>query len=93
MLIRFTTRSTPIESPLGVAMTTTRLPTAEPELTAIVAVSDEPSALTLMFDTVMLVSIVPDAVMNLSAVAPVSPAPVIVTLVAVFRVKLPGEML
>ena len=93
MLILFTPTSTLIESPLGVAMTTTRLPTAEPALTVNVAVTDKPSALTLMFDTVLLVSIKPEAVMNLSAVAPVSPAPAIVTLVDVPRVKLPGVML
>ena len=82
-----------MESPLGVAIMTKRLPTAEPLLTVIVAVSDDPPGLTLMFETVILVSIVPDAVMNLSAVAPVRPTPLMVTLVLVLRLKLPGEML
>ena len=82
-----------MESPVGVAMITKRLPTAEPALTVIVAVSDDPSALTLMFETVIVVSTEPEALMNLSAVAPVRPTPLMVTLVLVLRLKLPGEML
>lgn len=72
---------------------TRRLPTAAPALTVIVAVSEVPSPLTTMFEAVTFESIAPLAVMNLSASAPVRPTPLIVTVVAVPREKLPGAML
>ena len=92
-LIMLTPRFTVIESPFGVAIKTVRLPSAAPALTVTVAVSEEPSPLTTIFETVMLVSVVPPVVMNLSAVVPDRPTPLTVRVTVVPRVILPGVRL
>jgi hypothetical protein len=92
-LIMLIPRFTVIESPFGVEIKTVRLPSAEPALTVTVAVSEEPSPLTTMFETMMVVSVVPLAVMNRSAVAPDKPTPLTVRVTTVPRVILPGERL
>jgi hypothetical protein len=58
-----------------------------------VAVSEVPSPLTTMFENVMAESFKPFAVMNLSAEALLSPTPLSVIVVEVFRDKLLGERL
>ena len=88
-----TPRFTVIESPFGVEIKTVRLPSAAPAATVTVAVSEEPSPLTTMLETVMLVSVVPLAVMNLNTVAPDNPTPFTVRVIAVPRVMLPGARL
>jgi hypothetical protein len=62
-------------------------------LTVIVAVNEVPSALAFKFDAATLESIAPLASMNLTLVAPLRFAPLIVKLTVVFRDKLTGETL
>ena len=93
MLTVLVPKSTVTESPFGVEIKTMRLPRAALPLTVTVAVSEEPSALTAMFETVMLVSFVPLAVMNLRVVVPDRPAPLTVKVMVVPRVMLAGERL
>jgi len=82
-----------MESPFGVGTMIIRVPRAAPPLTVKVAVSEVPSALTTTFETVMLVSFEPLALMKRSVVAPVRPTPLMVMLTAVPRDKLFGVML
>ena len=92
-LIMLTPRFTVIESPFGVEIKTVRLPSAAPAATVTVAVSEEPSPLITMFETVMLVSVLPLAFMNLSAVVPDRPIPLTVRGTVVPRVIFPGVRL
>ena len=89
-LILLLARSTVTVSPFGVEIKTTRLPGAELPLTVRVAVNEVPSPLTTMFETVIVVSLAPLAVMNLIAVAPERPMPFTVNVTDVPRVTLPG---
>jgi len=89
----FTPRFTVSESPFGVEMKTVRLPTAAPAATVTVAVSEDPSPLTTMLETVIVVSVVPPVVMNRRAAAPDRPTPLTVKVTVVPRVILLGERL
>ena len=86
-------RFTVIESPFGVEIKTVRLPSPEPALTVTVAVNDKPSPLTTMFETVMVVSVAPLALMKRKTVAPDKPTPLTVNVTVVPRVMFPGVRL
>ena len=92
-VIVFVPTSMRIESPLGVGTTITRVPKAAPPAIVRVAVNEVPSPLTTTFETVMLVSFAPLALIKRNVVAPVRPTPLIVTLTDVPRVTLLGLML